>query len=105
MARVFENLLTNANRYGKDGQFVDINCYLDAGEVVVQVINYGDCIPQEELPHLFDMFYTGDQARTHKRGSTGLGLFIAKNIVEQHNGTISVQSNSIHTLFEVRLPQ
>jgi two-component system sensor histidine kinase VanS len=105
LARVFENLLTNANRYGKDGQFVDINGYLDAGEVVVQVVNYGDCIPQEELPHLFDMFYTGDQARTHKGGSTGLGLFIAKNIVEQHNGTISVQSNPIHTLFEVRLPQ
>ena len=104
LARVFENLLTNANRYGKDGQFVDINGYLDAGEVVVQVVNYGDCIPQEELPHLFDMFYTGDQARTHQGGSTGLGLFIAKNIVEQHNGTISVQSNLIHTLFEVRLP-
>ena len=104
LARVFENLLTNANRYGKDGQFVDINGHLDAGEVVVQVINYGDCIPQEELPHLFEMFYTGDQARTHQEGSTGLGLFIAKNIVEQHNGTISVQSNVIRTLFEVRLP-
>lgn len=84
LARVFENLLTNAIRYGKDGQFVDINCHLDAGDVVVQVINYGDCIPEEELPHLFDMFYTGDQARTHQGGSTGLGLFIAKNIVEQH---------------------
>ncbi|MEX2461626.1 MAG: HAMP domain-containing sensor histidine kinase [Paenibacillaceae bacterium] len=105
LARVFENLLTNANRYGKDGQFVDIICHLDAGDVVVQVVNYGDCIPQEELPHLFDMFYTGDQARTHQGGSTGLGLFIAKNIVEQHNGTISVQSSLIRTLFEVRLPQ
>ncbi|OPH53472.1 vancomycin resistance histidine kinase VanS [Paenibacillus ferrarius] len=105
LARVFENLLTNANRYGKDGQFVEINGHLDAGDVVVQVINYGNCIPEEELPHLFDMFYTGDQARTHQGGSTGLGLFIAKNIVEQHNGTISVQSSVIRTLFEVRLPQ
>jgi signal transduction histidine kinase len=50
------------------------------------------------------MFYTGDQARTHRSGSTGLGLFIAKNIVEQHNGTISVQSGTIRTIFEVRLP-
>ncbi|UKS30930.1 HAMP domain-containing histidine kinase [Paenibacillus sp. HWE-109] len=104
LARVFENLLTNANRYGKDGQFVDIHCRLDAGDAVVQVINYGDSIPEEELPHLFDMFYTGDQARSHQGGSTGLGLFIAKNIVEQHNGTILVQSNVIRTLFEVRLP-
>ncbi|NQX68548.1 HAMP domain-containing histidine kinase [Paenibacillus alba] len=105
LARVFENLLTNANRYGKEGQFVDINGHLDAGDVVVQVINYGNSIPEDELPHLFDMFYTGDQARTHQGGSTGLGLFIAKNIVEQHSGTISVQSSVIRTLFEVRLPQ
>jgi len=105
LARVFENLLANATRYGKDGQFVDMNCHLDGGEIVVQVINYGDCIPEQELPHIFEMFYTGDQARTHQDGGTGLGLLIAKNIVEQHNGVISVQSSVIRTIFEVRLPQ
>lgn len=105
LARVFENILTNAIRYGNDGQFIDINGYLDAEDVVVQVVNYGDHIPPEELPHLFDMFYTGDKARTHKGGSTGLGLFIAKNIVEQHNGTIFAESSLIRTIFEVRLPQ
>lgn len=105
LARVFENLLTNANRYGKDGQYVDINGSLEEGEVVVQVINYGNSIPPEELPHLFDMFYRGDKARTHQGGGTGLGLFIAKNIVEQHGGTITVESSVIRTLFEVRIPQ
>ena len=74
-------------------------------EVVVQVINYGNCIPEDELPHLFEMFYTGDQARTHQGGEyRDFGLFIAKNIVEQHKGTITAQSNVIRTLFEVRLP-
>ncbi|MEH7350072.1 sensor histidine kinase [Gottfriedia acidiceleris] len=105
LARVFENLLTNANRYGYDGQFVDINGFVDAKEVIVQVVNYGDRIPPEELPYLFDMFYTGDKARTHQEDSTGLGLFIAKNIVEQHNGTITAESSIIRTVFEVRLPQ
>ncbi|NEW05710.1 HAMP domain-containing histidine kinase [Paenibacillus sp. SYP-B3998] len=105
LARVFENLLTNAIRYGNEGQFVDINGYLDADDVVIQVVNYGDQIPPEHIPHLFDMFYTGDQARTHQGGSTGLGLFITKNIVEQHDGTVSVQSSLIQTCFEVRLPQ
>ncbi|WP_285766754.1 HAMP domain-containing sensor histidine kinase [Peribacillus sp. SI8-4] len=105
LARVFENLLTNANRYGRDGQFVDINGFMHSGELVVQVVNYGDPIPQHELPHLFDMFYTGDKARTHQGDSTGLGLFIAKNIVEQHNGTIHAESSFRHTVFEVRLPQ
>ncbi|MCK1992385.1 HAMP domain-containing histidine kinase [Peribacillus muralis] len=105
LARVFENLLTNANRYGSDGQFVDINGFIDSGELVVQVVNYGDPIPQNELPHLFDMFYTGDKARAHQEESTGLGLFIAKNIVEQHNGAISAESSFMHTVFEIRLPQ
>jgi two-component system, OmpR family, sensor histidine kinase VanS len=104
LARVFENLLTNANRYGYDGQFVDINGFVEAKEVVVQVINYGDHIPPDELPYLFDMFYTGDKARTHQEDSTGLGLFIAKNIVEQHNGKITAESSLIRTVFEVRLP-
>ena len=47
-------------------------------EVVVQVMNYGDSIPEEDLPYLFDMFYTGDKSRSENRGGTGLGLFIAK---------------------------
>ncbi|WP_238649654.1 sensor histidine kinase [Paenibacillus piscarius] len=104
LARVFENLLTNAVRYGKEGRFVDIRCQPDGDEAVVQIMNYGDRIPEEDLPFLFDMFFTGDRARTHQEGSTGLGLFIAKNIVEQHEGTISVQSDVVRTLFEVRLP-
>lgn len=104
LARVFENLLTNANRYGVDGQYVDINGFIEEEEVVVQIVNYGDSIPPNEIPHIFDMFYTGDKARSHQENSTGLGLFIAKNIVEQHNGTISVESSLVRTVFEVRLP-
>ncbi len=56
LACVFENLLTNANRYGYDGQFVDINGFVDEGEVVVQVVNYGDSIPPNELPYLLICF-------------------------------------------------
>ena len=82
-----------------------MNGYIDHEEVVVQIINYGDSIPEEDLPYLFDMFYTGDKARSEQQGGTGLGLFIAKNIVEQHNGTISAESNVIRTIFEVRLPK
>ncbi|WP_088293115.1 sensor histidine kinase [Bacillus mycoides] len=105
LARVFENLLTNAIRYGYDGKFVDVNGYIDHEEVVVKIINYGDSIPEEDLPYLFDVFYTGDKARSEQQGGTGLGLFIAKNIIEQHDGTISAESNVIRTIFEVRLPK
>ncbi|HLU22414.1 MAG TPA: HAMP domain-containing sensor histidine kinase [Bacillaceae bacterium] len=105
LARVFENLLSNASRYGSDGEFIDINGFMDEGDIVIQIINYGSHIPAEELPHLFDMFFTGDKSRTQQGNSTGLGLFIAKNIIEQHNGTISVESDVIHTMFTVSLPQ
>ncbi|KAB8126083.1 HAMP domain-containing histidine kinase [Gracilibacillus oryzae] len=105
LARVFENLLTNANRYGYDGKYIDINGFTDDGEVIVQLTNYGDPIPEDELPYLFDMFYTGDKSRTQQIGSTGLGLFIAKNILERHSGTITAESNIVRTVFEVRLPQ
>lgn len=104
LARVFENLLNNAVRYGMDGQYVDVYGKLEGQEAVVQVVNYGDSIPAAELPHLFDMFFTGDRARTNQDGSTGLGLFIARNIVERHQGVISAQSGPARTVFEVRLP-
>lgn len=56
LARVFENLLINANRYGYEGQYVDINGFIDSEEVVIQVINYGDAIPPDELPHILICF-------------------------------------------------
>lgn len=107
LARVFENLLTNAAKYGADGQYIDLNGRADEREIVIEVVNYGGGISAEELPHVFEMFYTGDQARSHQEGQngTGLGLFIAKNIVEQHGGTIAVQSDLLRTCFEVRLPR
>jgi len=102
LARVFENLLTNAAHYGHAGEYIDIFCRATGREITVQVINYGAVIPAEELPHIFEMFYTGDQSRSCHEGSTGLGLFIAKKIVEQHQGTITAYSDESYTMFEVR---
>ncbi|RFA33419.1 vancomycin resistance histidine kinase VanS [Virgibacillus dokdonensis] len=105
LARVFENLFTNAIRYGTDGEFIDVVAFEEERNIVVQVTNYGDRIPEDVLPHIFEMFFKQDPSRVHKAGSTGLGLFIAKNIVEQHGGSISVDSTVIRTVFEVRFPR
>ncbi len=105
LARVFENLFTNAVRYGTDGKYIDVVAFKEERNIVVQVTNYGDRIPEDVLPHIFEMFFKQDPSRVHKAGSTGLGLFIAKNIVEQHGGSISVDSTVIRTVFEVRLPR
>lgn len=104
LARVFENLLTNAIRYGADGQYVDIHHFIDQDEAIVRITNYGATISDDYLPYLFDMFSKGDHSRTQQENSTGLGLFIAKNIVKQHEGQISAESDVIKTVFEVRLP-
>lgn len=104
LARVFENLLINAIRYGADGQYIDVKGNIAENEIIIQIINYGSSIPEHEIPYLFNMLYTGDKSRTHQNNSTGLGLFIAKNIIDQHSGGISVTSNVIQTIFEVRLP-
>lgn len=105
LARVFENLLSNAAHYGSEGEYVDIYAELAEEDVRIRIVNYGDSISPEDLPHIFDMFYTSDKARTYHEGSTGLGLFIAKNIVEQHQGAITAESSVISTVFEVRLPR
>ncbi|CDN45888.1 MULTISPECIES: cell wall metabolism sensor histidine kinase WalK [Paenibacillus] len=104
MVRVFENLLANAIRYGKDGGRVDLIASASGGEAVVEVVNYGEMIPSIDLPHLFDRFYRVDKARGDGSGGTGLGLAIAKGIVEQHGGTISAASDPFMTSFQVRLP-
>lgn len=104
LARVFENLLSNAVHYGSEGEFIDVHGQQEGEQVVVRIVNYGSLISPEDLPHIFDMFYTSDKARTYHEGSTGLGLFIARNIVEQHQGTITAESDAIRTVFEVRLP-
>lgn len=105
LARVFENLLSNAARYGADGRFIDIRGSWEGDEAVISVDNYGDRIPEAELPHLFEMFFTGDRARTQRDGSTGIGLYIVKNIVERHHGAVSAESGPVLTRFTVRLPR
>lgn len=101
--RVFENLVTNAIKYGRDGRYLDINGRLDNGQVVIDIVNYGEPIPQSALPHIFERFYRVEKSRAIDTGGSGLGLAIAKQIVEVHNGTISASSSPEQTVFTVRL--
>ena len=70
------------------------------------VADNGEGIAPEVLPHIFDRFYRGDQARTEQEGESGLGLAIAKSIVEMHGGELSVHSEGpgMGSVFTVRLP-
>lgn len=104
LARVLDNLLTNAVHYGKEGVYVDVAVKNDGMEAVVEVINYGLPIAMQDLPHIFDRFYRVEKSRSEHTGGSGLGLAIAKQIVELHGGTICVESDRGRTKFEIRLP-
>lgn len=103
LARLFENLIGNAIKYGADGKEINVKIAAFASVVKVSVINYGKVIPEDEIGFIFEKFYRLEQSRSSKTGGTGLGLAIAKNIVELHGGTIEVKSDLEGTHFIVGL--
>lgn len=103
LARLFDNLIGNAIKYGADGKRVLVKSHAEDDTVTVSVTNYGYVIPADELPLLFNKFYRVEQSRSTTTGGTGLGLAIAKEIVDMHGGTISVSSDLNGTVFTVKL--
>lgn len=103
IARAFENLVTNAIKYGKDGKIIKVVTKKVGDEIKVTVINYGTIIPKSDIPYIFDRFYRVEQSRQESTGGTGLGLSIAKSIIEKHGGRITVDSSMAGTAFEVYL--
>lgn len=91
MQRVLENLLENSLRHTPGGGTITVGITLEAGYVTVRVTDTGAGIPEDELPRIFDRFYTLDKQRSANGGS-GLGLAIASRIIELHGSTISVDS-------------
>ncbi len=103
IARAFENLITNAIKYGKDGKIIKVVTKKAGDDIKVTVINYGTIIPKEDIPYIFDRFYRVEQSRQESTGGTGLGLSIAKSIIEKHGGRITAHSSMAGTAFDVYL--
>jgi len=103
MAQVLGNLVSNALRHTPAGGEVTLSASQEDGVVLLSVHDTGDGIPPEDLPHIFERFYRGDQAR-QSFGASGLGLSIAKSIVEAHGGSLTVASATGQgSTFTVRL--
>lgn len=91
MSTAVSNLISNAIKYSKS-EVIDV-ILKKSGDVVELIIkDYGVGIEKEHLNHIFERFYRVDKTRSRSLGGTGLGLSIVKNIIELHNGTISVES-------------
>lgn len=104
LVRVFNNLITNALKYGTGANKIVIEIEKTKNEAVVTVKNNGEAIPREALDQLFDRFYRVDGSRSQEISGTGLGLAIAQNIVNLHGGYIYAQSNNDWTSFIIHLP-
>lgn len=106
LGQVMSNLLSNALRHTpSDGQ-VTVTAWTNAREVGIVVADTGEGLSPEQLPHVFERFYRGDSARTRDERGSGIGLTIAKAIVDAHHGAIGVSSNGLGegARFVVTLP-
>ncbi|HHV28506.1 sensor histidine kinase [Acetivibrio mesophilus] len=92
MSQVIINLISNALKYTQEGGMVRISARGRGGAVEIRVKDNGQGIPEEDLPFVFERLYRADKSRNRLTGGAGIGLTIAKTIIEAHNGRIEVSS-------------
>ena len=99
--RVISILLDNAIKHSSEKGMVEVNLSKNKDDIVLTVSNLGEGIPEGEEEKIFERFYRVDKSRNRSEKRYGLGLAIAKNIVEKHNGTITAHSSDGYTTFKV----
>ncbi len=104
LARVFDNILRNAIAYCYEDTKIQIDARMKKKDVEIVFTNQGDKIPGVMLQTIFEKFYRVDGSRSSGTGGAGLGLAIAKEIVELHGGLIHAKSDDMRTQFIVTLP-
>ncbi|MCM1175147.1 MAG: HAMP domain-containing histidine kinase [Blautia sp.] len=104
LQRVFDNLLRNAVLYSFPDTEIAVTVKAGDDALIVKVVNRGETVPKEKLERLFEQFYRLDAARSTDSGCAGLGLAIARQIVELHGGTITARSGEEIIEFTVTLP-
>jgi two-component system sensor histidine kinase/response regulator len=103
LRQILDNLLTNAIKYGRPANRVEVEVDVTDGHVQIAVIDHGPGIAKDDIPHLFDRFHrvSGQAGRGH-----GLGLYIAAALARQHGGTLDVESRlGDGSTFTLRLPR
>ncbi|MFQ4141820.1 HAMP domain-containing sensor histidine kinase [Chlorogloeopsis sp. ULAP02] len=105
LSRLFSNLLENAFKYTAAGGRIALMLRIEKRFAVVHVEDTGIGIPQENIPLIFERFWRSDKARSKQKDGLGLGLAIAKTIVDRHSGQIKVRSTvGVGSSFLVYLP-
>ncbi len=105
LEQLFQNLIYNAVKYSPDGGEVRLELAVSDGAVAVRVIDQGIGIPSDELPRLFRRFFRASNTGPHHIGGMGIGLYVAREIVDRHGGAIEVTSaEGAGSTFTVTLP-
>lgn len=105
LSRVFNNIIKNAISYSYPDSAITIQIKEYEHDIELSFVNHGTTIPKHKLDTIFEKFYRLDSSRSSKTGGAGLGLAIAKEIVNAHNGSITVTSQNEYTTFIVLLPK
>lgn len=104
--RIMGNLISNAIKYGADGQNIGVELYKKKDYICINVWDTGKGISKESIPYIFDRLYKGDKSRNKSKGGSGLGLTIVRKLVEKQNGYIKVISTPYEkTVFSFYIPQ
>lgn len=104
--QVIYNLFDNAVKFTPEGGYISIFVSEYNSSIKIYIKNSGVGIPAEEIQHVFERFYKTDKSRSVDKTGVGLGLYIVKNILHYHNGSVSVKSvEGMYTQFTVSLPK
>jgi PAS domain S-box-containing protein len=105
LRRALEAIVSNAINYTADGGQIEVSTSLNGSEVIIEVKDNGIGISAVDLPHIFERFYRVDRARRVEKGGMGLGLAIARRVVQTHSGKITVESEpGVGSTFRIHLP-
>lgn len=92
LIKVIDNLISNALNYSSEGNQILVQVYNENGKSTVSIENTGVHIPVDKLPRLFEAFYRVDQSHSRQAGGNGLGLYVVKTILEQHNAYFQIEN-------------
>lgn len=104
MEHIVSTLTDNAIKHTEAKKEVEVELRKEKNEIILEVKNMGDPIPEEEREKIFERFYRVDKSRNRKEKRYGLGLAIAKSTVEKYNGKIEVSYKDNFTIFKVTIP-
>ncbi len=106
ISQVIINLMSNALKFTGEGGHINLTIWDNADNAMISISDTGIGIPAEDLPHIFERFYRADTSRSRLTGGSGIGLTIAKAIIEAHKGSIIVESEiGKGTSFVVTIPK